>query len=286
MSRTPSQPTSAQNTGRRLPQKRRRLRQWWWLLGLLAPLAALAAEPAARPLPADKAAKAAIVPDGFRVTVFAAEPDIVQPISFCTDARGRLWVAEALNYGAWQPTGKDRIVILEDTDGDGKFDSSKVFADHLVFPQGVMWRDGALYVASHPSIWRLEDTDGDGVADKREELIGKFGFTGNGCDIHGPFAGPDGPHAAPPPPGVSRPPPSISRWLMLAHFEHILPLMTRISTRSEAARLLMKYYWDTIDQCVPPETILEVLRRTGFVDVDRRVFLGCLNEYVAAKPPR
>ena len=66
-----------------------------------------------------------VLPDGFRATVFAAEPDVVQPISFCIDARGRLFVAEALNYGEWQATGKDRIVILEDTDGDGRADCAK-----------------------------------------------------------------------------------------------------------------------------------------------------------------
>jgi len=83
---------------------------------------------------------------------------------------------------------------------------------------------------------------------------------------------------------VSRPPSPVSRWLIRAHFQHILPLMTRISTRSVPAQLLMKYYWDTIDRCVPPATILDVLRRSGYVDVERRVFFGFLSEYVAAKP--
>ena len=85
---------------------------------------------------------------------------------------------------------------------------------------------------------------------------------------------------------VSRPPSRISRWLIQTHFQHVLPLLTRISTGSEPAQLLMKYYWDTIDMCVPPETILDVLRRNGFVEVDRRVLLGCLSEYVATKPRR
>src|SRR5688500_3815085 len=69
------------------------------------------------PLPPAKAAQAMVLPDGFQATVFAAEPDVVQPVSFCIDARGRLVVAEALNYGAWKPTGKDRIVILEKVNG-------------------------------------------------------------------------------------------------------------------------------------------------------------------------
>ena len=56
----------------------------------------------------------------------------------------------------------------------------------------MLWHDGVVYVASHPAVWRLEDTDGDGRADRRDELVGKFKFGGNGCDIHGPFLGPDG----------------------------------------------------------------------------------------------
>ncbi len=79
-----------------------------------------------------------------------------------------------------------------DLDGDGTFDASRVFADGLVFPQGVLWHRGAVYVASHPSIWRLEDPEGKGVATRRCELVTGFGFNGNGCDIHGPFSGPDG----------------------------------------------------------------------------------------------
>src|SRR5262245_55217624 len=96
-----------------------------------------AAEPTPRPLPAEQAARAMIVPDGFRVTLFASEPDVVQPISFCLDDRGRLFVAEALNYGSWQPTGKDRIIILEDTDGDGRADSRKVFYEGLNYVTGI-----------------------------------------------------------------------------------------------------------------------------------------------------
>ncbi len=66
--------------------------------------------------------RAIILPEGFKATLVAAEPDVVQPISYCFDDRGRLFVAEALNYGEWQPPGRDRIVILEDTDGDGRTD--------------------------------------------------------------------------------------------------------------------------------------------------------------------
>src|SRR5204863_9312101 len=65
-------------------------------------------------------------------------------------------------------------------------------ADQMTFPMGSLWHDGALYVCSPPSLWRMQDTKGVGVADQRKELVTKFGFTGNAADIHGPFASPDG----------------------------------------------------------------------------------------------
>jgi demethylmenaquinone methyltransferase/2-methoxy-6-polyprenyl-1,4-benzoquinol methylase len=83
---------------------------------------------------------------------------------------------------------------------------------------------------------------------------------------------------------VSRPSSPVSRGLIRLYLQHILPWMARIRTRSEPAALLMRYYWDTIDQCVPPETILDVLRRDGFAGVGRRTFFGFLDEYSAVKP--
>jgi demethylmenaquinone methyltransferase/2-methoxy-6-polyprenyl-1,4-benzoquinol methylase len=83
---------------------------------------------------------------------------------------------------------------------------------------------------------------------------------------------------------VSRPTSAVIRWLMRVHFQRVLPWLTRLGTRSQPAQLLMKYYWDTIDRCVPPETIMDVLTRSGYVDVKRRMFCGFLTEYVAAKP--
>ena len=112
------------------------------------------------------------------------------------DDRGRLFVAD--NAGLNLPAAElltqlpNAIRMLEDTNGDGRFDRSTVFADKMTFPQGATWFRGALYVASPPSIWRLEDTDGDGVADRREEIVQKFGFIGNAADIHGCFVTPTG----------------------------------------------------------------------------------------------
>ena len=136
------------------------------------------------------------VPDGFVVEMVAAPPLVEHPMMACFDERGRLFVAEAagMNLKADEllKGPPNRIRLLEDTDGDGRFDKSTTFADRMTFPMGALWYRGALYTASPPSLWRLEDTDGDGRADKRQELVTRFGFTGNAADIHGPFLGPDG----------------------------------------------------------------------------------------------
>ena len=84
---------------------------------------------------------------------------------------------------------------------------------------------------------------------------------------------------------VSRPRSAAIRWLIRVYFTHVLPLITRLRPGSADARLLMKYYWDTIDECVPPAMILAALHQTGFVEVHHRVVAGCLSEYVAARPP-
>ena len=85
---------------------------------------------------------------------------------------------------------------------------------------------------------------------------------------------------------ISRPRSAVARWAVRVYLQKILPSIMRISTGSAHAELLMSYYWDTIAECVPPETILEVLRSSGFVAVDRRVRGGLLSEYVGMKPAR
>ena len=105
------------------------------------------------------------VPEGFVVERVAGPPLVRYPLFVSFDDRGRMYVAEGTgtNLPGAELESKQlgRILRLEDQDGDGRFDISQVFADKLVFPQGVLWHDGAVYTASHPSIWRLEDTDGD-----------------------------------------------------------------------------------------------------------------------------
>lgn len=136
------------------------------------------------------------LPDGFEI-VQAAGPDLVErPISVDFDDQGRLYVTESSGTNdkaeiqlANRP---HRVLRLEDTNGDGVFDRKTVFADQLMFPEGALWHQGALYVSAPPSIWKLTDTDDDGVADRREEW--HAGGTLGGCanDLHGPFLGPDG----------------------------------------------------------------------------------------------
>ncbi|WP_164101685.1 PVC-type heme-binding CxxCH protein [Candidatus Laterigemmans baculatus] len=136
------------------------------------------------------------VPEGFTVERVAAPPLVQHPTMACFDDRGRLFVCESaglnLDADTLEAQTPNSIRLLEDRDGDGRFDHATVFADKMTFPMGAAWHEGALYVASPPNIWRLEDSDGDGVADKREILVDKFGFTGNAASIHGCFLAPDG----------------------------------------------------------------------------------------------
>ena len=110
-----------------------------------------AAEPDAnQPLNPEDAARTMVVPEGFNVTLFAGEPDVMQPIGFCIDDRGRLWVVEAYNYPHHGTKAGDRIVILEDTDGDGQHDKRTVFYDQLNYVSGIEVGFGAAWVMSPP----------------------------------------------------------------------------------------------------------------------------------------
>jgi hypothetical protein len=91
------------------------------------------------PVPTKEAAGKMTVPDGFKVTLFAGEPDVVQPIAFTFDDRGRMWVVECVTYPNWvrDGKGKDRVIILEDTKGDGVHDKNTVFMDDGVNLSGI-----------------------------------------------------------------------------------------------------------------------------------------------------
>jgi putative membrane-bound dehydrogenase-like protein len=135
------------------------------------------------------------LPPGFAIERVAAAPAIQFPMFACLDERRRLFVAESSGLDLYaelqQLTRKCRISVLEDRDGDGRYERAQVFADPLVFPMGLVWREGRLYVADPPDLVTLEDTDGDSRADKRTVLLTGFGHTDNGS-LHGLTFGPDG----------------------------------------------------------------------------------------------
>ena len=118
------------------------------------------------------------VPEGFEVQLFASEPDIARPIAMTWDERGRLWIAETVDYpNNLQPEGQghDRIKICEDTDGDGKADRFTVFADKLSIPTGLTFANGGLIVSQAPDMLFLKSSKKDDKADVRKALFTGFG---------------------------------------------------------------------------------------------------------------
>ncbi len=146
------------------------------------------------PLSPAEAVAAMRVPPGFKATLVAAEPEVVQPIGYCFDDRGRLFVAEALNYGAWQPTGKDRIVILEDRDGDGRAETRTLFYEGLNYVTGIEVGFGGVWVMSPPSLYFIPDADGDDKPDGEPRvLFDGFGHKESRHNLANGFTwGPDG----------------------------------------------------------------------------------------------
>jgi putative membrane-bound dehydrogenase-like protein len=163
------------------------------------------------------------VPDGFTIERVARDDLVQYPMLAALDDRGRLFVTESSGKNV---SGKKmaevpecRISVLEDTDGDGVYDRSKVFADKLSLPMGVLVYRGSLFVASPPDFIRLDDTDNDGVADRREVILTGWNVL-NTASLHGPFLGPDG-------------------WLYLTHGRHGYKIQTKEGELLEglAARL-------------------------------------------------
>ena len=119
------------------------------------------------------------VPVDFEVKLFAAEPDITNPISMAWDEKGRLWIVESVDYPntfiETDGAANDRIKICEDTDGDGKADKFTVFADSLNIPTSIVFANGGVIISQAPNMVFLKDTDGDDKADVREKLITGWG---------------------------------------------------------------------------------------------------------------
>ncbi|WP_397569319.1 PVC-type heme-binding CxxCH protein [Schlesneria sp. T3-172] len=130
------------------------------------------------PIPdAEEERKTFVLPEGFEVNLFAADPAIHKPIQMNFDPQGRLWIAASEVYPQIAPgqPATDKILVLEDTDGDGVSDKTTVFADGLLIPTGVEPGDGGAYVANSTELLHLTDTDGDGKADQSRIVLSGFG---------------------------------------------------------------------------------------------------------------
>ncbi len=136
------------------------------------------------------------VAEGYEVSLAAESSLAERPIAVSRDERGRLYVTDSggMSERAEKQLSEKphRIRRLEDTDGDGVYDRSTLFADRLMFPEGCLWYEGSLYVAAPPEIWKLTDDNDDGVADRREVWFDGRTLTGCGNDLHGPYLGLDG----------------------------------------------------------------------------------------------
>lgn len=141
--------------------------------------------------------KAFEVDPRFEVNLFAGEeefPALAAPIQMRWDNLGRLWVSCSTTYPHVYPGNEpnDQLVIIEDTDGDGKADKSSVFADDLHIPLSFVFGDGGVYVSEEPHLTFLKDTDGDGKADVRKQLLSGFGTEDSHHSLHDFVWTPDG----------------------------------------------------------------------------------------------
>ena len=146
--------------------------------------------------PADEL-KAFKVDPRFEVNLFASEeefPEIACPIQMRWDSLGRMWVSCSTTYPHVYPGNEpdDKLVILEDTDGDGRADKSTVFADDLHIPLSFEFGDGGVYVSEEPHMSFIKDTDGDGKADHRELVLTGFGCEDSHHALHDFVWSPDG----------------------------------------------------------------------------------------------
>lgn len=175
---------------------------WFWLLGVVwAQVGATAeltiprahARPPGPPLTPQQALRRMIAPEGFRVELVAAEPDLMNPVAIHVDEKGRFWVTESFEYPRHEAgPGRDRIKVLEDTDGDGQVDRVTIFADGLNIPSGIVVGYGGVWIANAPDLLFLRDTDGDLKADRRDVVVTGFGRTDTHELPNSLMWGPDG----------------------------------------------------------------------------------------------
>lgn len=142
------------------------------------------------------------LPDDLEATLWAESPMFYNPTNMDVDAKGRIWITEAVNYRNYNNDSTrarhhqqgDRVMILEDTDGDGKADASKVFVQDkdLVSPLGIAVIGNKVYVSCSPNMIVYTDTDGDDKPDEKEVLLTGFGGRDHDHSLHAVVGGPDG----------------------------------------------------------------------------------------------
>ncbi|MCF6311325.1 MAG: hypothetical protein L3J39_02635 [Verrucomicrobiales bacterium] len=128
-------------------------------------------KPGEEPVTPQQAVEAITLPEGFVASLYAGEPDVRQPVAMALDDRGRIWVAEAYSYHEWEKKGEDRIVVFEDTDGDGKHDKRKIFwtGGNHVSAMTVGW--GGVWVGDAPNLLFIPDRDRDDVPDGEPVVV-------------------------------------------------------------------------------------------------------------------
>lgn len=148
----------------------------------------------------EEAWKKITVPEGFNVSLFAGDPDVRQPIAMTLDDRGRLWVAECYTYTgggrntSWTDKQRDRIVIFEDADNDGRFDKRKVFTDNVRNLSGLTIGFGGVWALCSPNLIFIPDRNGDDVPDGPPQVkLEGWAVNGAGHNIvNGLTWGPEG----------------------------------------------------------------------------------------------
>lgn len=131
--------------------------------------------PRIAPTESERAVDTFTVAKGFRMDLVAAEPLVADPIALCFDENLRMFVCEMRGYSEQRDENLSQVRLLEDLNGDGRYDKSTVFADRLKWPTALFWYGGALLVADAPDLLSLKDTDGDGKADEKKILFTGFG---------------------------------------------------------------------------------------------------------------